>query len=51
MADERQIAILVYPGVTALDALGPYEILKLLPDCELRFVAHEPGPVVTDRTL
>ena len=32
MADERQIAILLYPGVTALDALGPYEILKLLPD-------------------
>jgi transcriptional regulator GlxA family with amidase domain len=49
MADERQIAIVLYPGMTALDALGPYEILKLLPDCELRFVAHEPGPVVTDR--
>jgi len=35
--------------VTALDALGLYEVLKLLPDSELRFVAHEPGPVVTDR--
>jgi hypothetical protein len=41
MADERRIAIVLYPGVTALDALGLYEIMKLL--------AHEPGPVVTDR--
>src|SRR5665213_3526262 len=51
MADKRQIAIVLYPGMTALDALGPYEILKLLPDFELRLVAHEPGPVVTDRDV
>ena len=31
-----QIAILVYPGMTALDAIGPYEILNALPDRELR---------------
>ena len=50
MAEKRQIAIVLYPGMTALDALGPYEVLKLLPDSELRLVAHEPGPVVTDRS-
>ena len=50
MAEKRQIAIVLYHGMTALDALGPYEVLKLLPDSELRFVAHEPGPVVTDRS-
>jgi transcriptional regulator GlxA family with amidase domain len=49
MADKHQIAIVLYPGMTALDALGPYEILKLLPDFELRLVTHKPGPVVTDR--
>lgn len=49
MAEKRQIAIVLYPGMTALDALGPYEVLKLLPDSELRLVAHEVGPVVTDR--
>jgi putative intracellular protease/amidase len=49
MADKHQIAIVLYPGMTALDALGPYEILKLLPDFELRLVTHKPGPVVTNR--
>jgi transcriptional regulator GlxA family with amidase domain len=46
-----QVAIVVYPGFTALDALGPYEVLKLLPGAELRFVAHEVGPVPTDRGI
>jgi transcriptional regulator GlxA family with amidase domain len=50
MAEKRQIAIVLYPGMTALDALGPYEVLKLLPNSEQRLVAHEPGPVVTDRS-
>jgi transcriptional regulator GlxA family with amidase domain len=44
----RQIAIVLYPGVTALDAVGPYELLKLIAGVDLRFVAHEPGPVVCD---
>lgn len=43
-----QIAILAYPGMTALDAIGPYEMLRGLPDAEFRFVWHEPGPIVTD---
>jgi hypothetical protein len=32
-------------GMTALDAVGPYEILRLLPDAEVRFVGAAPGPV------
>jgi transcriptional regulator GlxA family with amidase domain len=51
MAEPRQVAIVLYPGFTALDALGPYEVLKLLPGVEIRFVAHEPGPIATDRTV
>ena len=43
-----QIAIVLYPGLTALDAVGPYEVLRLLPGAEVRFVAAAPGPVVTD---
>jgi transcriptional regulator GlxA family with amidase domain len=43
-----QIAIVLYPGLTALDAIGPYEVLRFLPDAEVRFVGAEPGPVVTD---
>jgi putative intracellular protease/amidase len=29
------IAIVRYPGLTALDAIGPYEVLRLLPDAEV----------------
>jgi transcriptional regulator GlxA family with amidase domain len=42
------IAIVVYPGMTALDAIGPYEIFNCIPDRELRFVYKEVGPVLTD---
>ena len=41
-----QIAIVLYPGLTALDAIGPYEVLRLLPDADVRFVAGRAGPVV-----
>jgi transcriptional regulator GlxA family with amidase domain len=44
----KQIAILLYPGVTALDAVGPWEVLSRLPDVEMRFVGKEVGPVATE---
>src|SRR2546421_851583 len=43
-----QIAIVPYPGFTALDAVGPYEVLHLMPDAEVCFVGHEVGPVLAD---
>ena len=43
-----QIAIILYPGFTALDFIGPYEVLHWLPDAEVRFVWHEPGPITAD---
>jgi transcriptional regulator GlxA family with amidase domain len=43
-----QIAIVLYPGITALDAIGPYEVLHLMPDAEVRFVGAEAGPIVAD---
>jgi transcriptional regulator GlxA family with amidase domain len=42
------IAILIFDGLTALDAIGPYEVLSRLPGAELRFVAKEPGQKRTD---
>jgi transcriptional regulator GlxA family with amidase domain len=42
------IAILIFDGLTALDAIGPYEVLSRLPGAELRFVAKQPGPKCTD---
>jgi transcriptional regulator GlxA family with amidase domain len=43
-----QTAIVLYPGFTALDFIGPYESLRWLPDADVRFVWHEPGPVAAD---
>ncbi|MEV6768882.1 DJ-1/PfpI family protein [Nocardia sp. NPDC051030] len=43
-----QIAIVLYPGMTVLDAIGPYEVIRNLPDSELRFVSNEVGPIVSD---
>lgn len=43
-----QIAIVVYRGMTALDAIGPYEVLRMIEGAELRFVSNEVGPIVTD---
>jgi len=43
-----QIAIVLYHGMTALDAIGPYEVLRSMPDAEIRFVSHQPQPITTD---
>ncbi|MTE16010.1 DJ-1/PfpI family protein [Nocardia aurantiaca] len=43
-----QIAIVLYPGMTVLDAIGPYEVLRMIPDSEMRFVSNEVGPIVSD---
>jgi putative intracellular protease/amidase len=38
-----KIAILIFDKITALDAIGPYEVLSRLPGAELTFVAKETG--------
>ncbi|QLL05252.1 DJ-1/PfpI family protein [Mycobacterium vicinigordonae] len=43
-----QIAFVAYPGFTALDMIGPYEVLRQLPDADVRFVWHESGPITAD---
>jgi transcriptional regulator GlxA family with amidase domain len=43
-----QIAILIFDRLTALDAVGPYEVLSRLPGAELDFVAAEPGIKTSD---
>ena len=45
------IAIVLYDKLTALDAIGPYEVLSRLPGATLQFVAAEPGPVRTDNGM
>jgi transcriptional regulator GlxA family with amidase domain len=43
-----KIAIPVFDGLTALDAIGPYEVLSRLPGAKVSFIAEEPGPVRTE---
>lgn len=45
------IAIPMYDGFTALDAIGPYEVLSRLPDAQVTWLAHEPGLVRTDNGM
>ncbi|MFF0624025.1 DJ-1/PfpI family protein [Streptomyces sp. NPDC004296] len=44
-----QIAILLYDRFTALDAIGPYETLGLVPDAEVVFVGERPGAHRSDK--
>lgn len=46
-----QIAALLYEGFTALDVVGPYEVLSRIPGAEVVFTAAEAGPVRTDMGL
>jgi transcriptional regulator GlxA family with amidase domain len=43
-----EIAVVIFDRLTALDAVGPYEVLSRLPGAEVRFVALETGPKRTD---
>lgn len=43
-----KIAILIYNGITLLDAIGPYEVLSNLPDVDIVFVAKKKGLIKTD---
>ncbi len=45
------IAIPMYDRFTALDAIGPYEVLSRLPDAQVTWLAHEPGLVRTDNGM
>lgn len=43
-----EIAILLFDRLTALDAIGPYEVLSRIPNATVRFVAKQAGAVRTD---
>lgn len=45
------IACFLFEGITALDIVGPYEVLQRLPEANVKFVAKEAGPIRTDNTF
>ncbi|HEV7493430.1 DJ-1/PfpI family protein [Baekduia sp.] len=46
-----KIAYVIYPDFTALDLIGPYEVISLWPDVELHWVATTTSPVSSDHGL
>jgi transcriptional regulator GlxA family with amidase domain len=42
------VALLAYPGMTALDAVGPAQVLAAMPGARVTWVAAEPGSQKTD---
>jgi transcriptional regulator GlxA family with amidase domain len=43
------VTIVLFDRFTALDAVGPYDVLSSLPGAEVVFAAHTPGPVVNEK--
>ena len=49
--DRLQIAIPIFPRCTALDAIGPYEVLQRIPTFDITFVGHAHGEVRTENAM
>jgi putative intracellular protease/amidase len=45
------IALLIFPRLTALDAIGPYEVLQRLPGAQVKFVGAERGMYRTEQNM
>jgi transcriptional regulator GlxA family with amidase domain len=45
------IAIPIFDGLTALDAVGPYEVLSRLPGASVHFIAATTGPKRTENSM
>ncbi len=45
------IAIPIFDRLTALDAVGPYEVLSRIPGATVHFIAAEPGPKRTETEM
>ena len=46
-----QVAIPLFPQFTALDAIGPYEVLQRIPSIDVTFVGHERGEVRSENGM
>ncbi len=51
MTDSLHIAVPLFPKFTALDAVGPYEVLQRIPAFDITFVGHARGEVRTENGM
>jgi len=50
-AGNLRIAVPVFDRMTALDAIGPYEVLQRIPTFDITFVGHTVGEVRTENAM
>ncbi len=51
MTDRLHVAIPLFPKFTALDAVGPYEVLQRIPTFDIVFVGHALGAVRSENGM
>jgi transcriptional regulator GlxA family with amidase domain len=51
VTDRVQVAIPLFPEYTALDAVGPYEVLQRIPTFDIVFVGHTRGEVRSENGM
>ena len=51
MTHDLQVVIPLFPRFTALDAVGPYEVLQRIPTIGVTFVGHQRGEVRSDNGM
>jgi transcriptional regulator GlxA family with amidase domain len=51
MTPTLRVAIPLFSQVTALDAVGPYEVLQRIPTLDITFIGHQRGEVRTENGM
>jgi transcriptional regulator GlxA family with amidase domain len=51
MTDRLQVAIPLFPKFTALDAVGPYEVLQRVPHIDVTFVGEQRGEIRSENGM
>jgi transcriptional regulator GlxA family with amidase domain len=51
MTDRIHVAIPLFPRFTALDAVGPYEVLQRIPSVDITFIGHARGEVRSENGM
>ncbi|HUY66994.1 MAG TPA: DJ-1/PfpI family protein [Acidimicrobiales bacterium] len=51
MTGALTVAIPLFPGFTALDGIGPYEVLQRIPSIDVIFLGHQRGEIRSDNGL
>jgi len=46
-----QVAIPLFPRFTALDAVGPYEVLQRIPSIDITFIGHQRGELRSENGM